>query len=128
VGALSEGRTSLSFVYAAGPCQSSLSRVRIHSYSRPYITVSDLRLSLSCPPTTRRVTVEVFERASTRVILALLIDFSVRFYLPLSDCPEDTFSKVSASRFRCIGIQSTGYVRVVSGTCFHSQAALRFLL
>jgi hypothetical protein len=34
---------------------------------RPYFTVSDLRLPFSSPPTTRRVTVEVFDSASTRV-------------------------------------------------------------
>jgi hypothetical protein len=34
---------------------------------RPYFTVSDLRLPFSSPPTTRRVTVEVFDPASTRV-------------------------------------------------------------
>jgi hypothetical protein len=33
----------------------------------PYFTVSDLRLPFSLPPTTRRVTVEVFDPASTRV-------------------------------------------------------------
>jgi hypothetical protein len=32
---------------------------------RPYFTVSDLRLPFSSPPTTRRVTVEVFDPAST---------------------------------------------------------------
>jgi hypothetical protein len=31
---------------------------------RPYVTVSDLRLPFSSPPTTRRVTVEVFNPAS----------------------------------------------------------------
>jgi hypothetical protein len=35
--------------------------------SWPYFTDSDLRLPFSSPPTTRRVTVEVFEPASTRV-------------------------------------------------------------
>jgi hypothetical protein len=45
-GALSYERAGLSFIYAAGPRQRSLSRVRV-------------------PPTTRRVTVEVFEPAST---------------------------------------------------------------
>jgi hypothetical protein len=35
--------------------------------SRPYFTVSDLRLPFSSPPTTRRVTVEVFDPASTRI-------------------------------------------------------------
>jgi hypothetical protein len=65
-GVLSDERTGLSFVYAAGPCQRSLSRVRITWDSRPYFTVSDLRLSFSSPSTTRRVTVEVFDPASTR--------------------------------------------------------------
>jgi hypothetical protein len=41
---LSDERTGLSFVYAAGSCQRSLSRVRVPWYSRPYFTVSDLRL------------------------------------------------------------------------------------
>jgi hypothetical protein len=55
------------FVYAAGPCQGSLSRVRVPWYTWPYFTVSDLRLTFSLPPTTRRVTVEVFDPTSTRV-------------------------------------------------------------
>jgi hypothetical protein len=53
-GALSDERTGLSFIHAAGPCQ------------RKLFTVSDLRLPFSSPPTTRRVTVEVFDPASTR--------------------------------------------------------------
>jgi hypothetical protein len=65
-GAYSDERTGLSFVYAAGPCQRSLSGVWVSWYSRPNFTVSDLRLSFSSPPTTRRVTVEVFDPASTR--------------------------------------------------------------
>jgi hypothetical protein len=65
--ALSDGRTGLSFAYAAGPCQRSLSRVRVPLDSRPYFTVSDLRLHFSSLPTTRRVTVEVFDPASPRV-------------------------------------------------------------
>jgi hypothetical protein len=60
--AFSDERTGLSFVYAAGPTQRSLSWD-----SRPYFTVSDLRLPFSSPPRTRRVTVEVFDPASTRV-------------------------------------------------------------
>jgi hypothetical protein len=67
-GALSDERTGLSFVYVAGPCQRSLSRVRVPWDSRPYFTVSDLILPFSSPPTTRRVTVEVFDPASTRVL------------------------------------------------------------
>jgi hypothetical protein len=37
--------------------------------SRPYFTVSNLRFSFSSPPTTRRVTVKVFDPASTRVFI-----------------------------------------------------------
>jgi hypothetical protein len=59
----------LAFVYAAGPRKRSVSRVRVPRISRPYFTVSVLRLSFSSPPTTRRVTVEVFDPASTRVVL-----------------------------------------------------------
>jgi hypothetical protein len=52
-GAFSDKRTGLSFIYAAGPCQRSLSRVRVPWDSRPYFTVSDLKLPFSSPPTTR---------------------------------------------------------------------------
>jgi hypothetical protein len=66
-GALSDERKDLSFVYAAGTHQRIFSRVRVPWHSWPYFTVSDLRLPFSSPPTTRRVTVEVFDPASTRV-------------------------------------------------------------
>jgi hypothetical protein len=62
---LSEEWMGLCIVYAAGSYQRSLSRVQVLSDSRPYFTVSDLRLPLSSPPT-RRVTVEVFDTASIR--------------------------------------------------------------
>jgi hypothetical protein len=65
-GALSHERTGLTFIYAAGPCQRNLSLVRAPCVSRPYFTVSHLRLPFSSPPTTPRVTVEVFDPASTR--------------------------------------------------------------
>jgi hypothetical protein len=65
-GALSDERTGLFFAYTAGPCQRGPSRVRVPWYSGPYFTVSDLRLPFSSPSTTRRVTVEVFDPASTR--------------------------------------------------------------
>jgi hypothetical protein len=42
--ALCDEKTGLSFVIAAGSCQLSLSRVRVPWGSRPYFTVSDLRL------------------------------------------------------------------------------------
>jgi hypothetical protein len=66
-GPLSDERIGLSFIYAAGPHKCSLSRVRVPWDSWPYFTVSDLRLLFSSPPTTRRVTVEVFESTYTRV-------------------------------------------------------------
>jgi hypothetical protein len=62
-GPLSDERTDLSFVYAAGPCQRSLSWIWVLWDSRPCFTLSDLRLSFSSPPATRRVTVEVFDPA-----------------------------------------------------------------
>jgi hypothetical protein len=65
-GALSDERSGLSLVCAAGPCQRSLSRVRVPWFLRQYFILSDLRLPFSSPPTTRRVTVEVFNPASTR--------------------------------------------------------------
>jgi hypothetical protein len=66
-GTLSDERTDLSFVPAAGPYQRSLSRVRVPWDSRPHFTLSDLRLPFSSLPPTRRVTVEAFDPASTRV-------------------------------------------------------------
>jgi hypothetical protein len=53
-------------ICTAGPCQRSVSRVLVPWDLRPYFTVSHLRLPFSSPPTTRRVTVEVFVPASTR--------------------------------------------------------------
>jgi hypothetical protein len=70
-GALSDERTGLSFTIAAGPHQRSHFRVRVPQDSWPYFTVSCLRLPFSSPPTTRRVTVEIFDPASTRVICCL---------------------------------------------------------
>jgi hypothetical protein len=64
--ALSYERTGLSFTIAAGPRQRSHSRVRVSLDSRPYFTASDSRLPFSLSRTTRRVTVEVFDSASTR--------------------------------------------------------------
>jgi hypothetical protein len=60
------------------PCQRSLSQVRVPWYSRPYFTVSELRLPFSSPPTTRRVTVEVFVPASTRVSELLSLSLMLR--------------------------------------------------
>jgi hypothetical protein len=69
-GALSDERTGLPFTIAVGPRQGSHFRVRVPWGSWPYFTISDSRLPFSSPPTTRRVTVEVFEPASTQDIVA----------------------------------------------------------
>jgi hypothetical protein len=61
-GALSDERTGLSPTIAAGSSQRSHSRVRAPWDSRPYFTVSDLRLPISSPLTTRS------DPASTRVL------------------------------------------------------------
>jgi hypothetical protein len=73
-GALSNERTGLSFVhvYAAGPDQSSLSRVRVPWYSKPYFSVSDLRLPFPSPPTIRRV-----KSSQVKVTLRLTVSQSV---------------------------------------------------
>jgi hypothetical protein len=65
-GALPDERTGLSFTIVAGPRQRSHSRVRVPWDSRFYFTLSDSRLPILSPPTTRRATVEVFDPASTR--------------------------------------------------------------
>jgi hypothetical protein len=52
-GALSDERMGLSFTIAAASSQRSHSLVRDPLDSRPYFTVSDLRLPISSPPTTR---------------------------------------------------------------------------
>jgi hypothetical protein len=80
-GALSDERSGLSFVCAAGPCQRSLSRIGVPWDLRPYFTVSHLRLPFSSPPTTRRVTVEVFDPASTRICPALLVSLGKLYRL-----------------------------------------------
>jgi hypothetical protein len=64
------------FSCAAGSCQRSLSRVLVPWDLRPYFAVSELRLPFSSPPTTRRVTVEVFDPASTRVLFYLCLSSS----------------------------------------------------
>jgi hypothetical protein len=61
------------------------SRVWAPWHSRPYFTVSDLKLPFSSPPTTRKVTVEVFDPASTppwtvRLLLRLLVATDTCFW------------------------------------------------
>jgi hypothetical protein len=45
-----------------------------HRTRGQYFTVSDSRLPFSSPPTTRRLTVEVFDPSSTRVFIELIIN------------------------------------------------------
>jgi hypothetical protein len=77
VGVLSDERAGLTFVNEAGTRQRSLSWVRFRLDSQPYFTVSDLRLPFSSPPTTRRVTVEVFDPPPHRVLLFLSLSLSL---------------------------------------------------
>jgi hypothetical protein len=58
------------------------SAVIFGSESRPYFAVSVSRLPFSSPPTTRRVTVEVFVLASTRGVD--LVKFKVTLWLTVS--------------------------------------------
>jgi hypothetical protein len=94
-GALSDERMGLSFVCAAGPCQRSLSWVLIPWDLRPYFTVSDLRLPFSSPPTTCRVTVEVFDPATTQVYWQLTYQLSL--YSPHMDHIENISYIISCS-------------------------------
>jgi hypothetical protein len=65
-GAHSGERTGLSFTIAAGPRQCSHSRVRVEWDTLHYLTLSGSKLPFLSPPTIRRVTLEVFDPASTR--------------------------------------------------------------
>jgi hypothetical protein len=64
-GFLSDERTGLTFIVAAGSRHRTHSRVRVPWDSRPYFTVSDSRLPFSSPSTTRRATVETFDPAES---------------------------------------------------------------
>jgi hypothetical protein len=75
---------------AAGPRQPNHSRVRVPWDSRPYFTVSDLRLPILSPPTTRRATVEVFDPASTRANVEAGSNTS-----PVSDLSESSPQAIS---------------------------------
>jgi hypothetical protein len=100
-GALSDKRSGLSFVYAAGPCQRSLSRIRVPSDLRPYFTVSDLRLPFSSPPTTRRVTVEVFDPASTRRTPPWVVSYREHHVQRLHLICALWVQRVNCENFRC---------------------------
>jgi hypothetical protein len=65
-----------------------------------YFTVSDLRLPFSSPPTIRRVTVEVFDPASTRVWFDLNSRINSRFILR-EDRIEASTPNTSCFRLWC---------------------------
>jgi hypothetical protein len=75
--ALSDERTGLSFIIAAGPRLRSHFRVRVPLDSWTYFTVSVSRLPFSSPPTTRKATVQVFDPASSRDFLSILVPIVV---------------------------------------------------
>jgi hypothetical protein len=80
----------VSFFTCYWPSPVQYSWVRVPLFSWPYFSVSYLGLPFSSPPTTRRVTVEVFDPASTRVafdnqpfaafIISVINFWSVRFH------------------------------------------------
>jgi hypothetical protein len=73
---------------------SAVFSVRVAWDSRPYFTVSDLRLPFSSPSTTRRVTVEVFDPTSTRVWNS---SESASLYNYGADCTENVRSIIACS-------------------------------
>jgi hypothetical protein len=77
---LTRGRVCLFYMLWPLPAQSFLGP----SPLGPYFTVSDLRVPFSSPPTTRRVTVEVFDPASTRVGVFLKVKIKVTLRLTVS--------------------------------------------
>jgi hypothetical protein len=79
---LSDEGTGLSFTIAAGPRQGSHSRVQVPWDLRLYLTVSDSRLPFSSPPTTRRVTVEVFDPTCKLLYVLLLREDRIEITAP----------------------------------------------
>jgi hypothetical protein len=90
-GALSDERAGLPFKIAADPRQRSHLQARFPCDSGPYFTVSDSRLPFSSPPTTRRVTVEVFDPASTRGSVYPIMAAHPRILSPGTDLTENNF-------------------------------------
>jgi hypothetical protein len=116
--ALSNERTGLSFVSAAGPCQRSLSRVLVPWDLSPYFTVPDLRIPFSSPPTTRRVTVEVFDPASTRV--TLLAASGLVLYSRGTDDAENTVLLLRSADY----IENRNHVIAISSVHWRADCCL----
>jgi hypothetical protein len=96
-------RTGLSFVYAACPCQRSLSWVRVPWDSRPHFTLSDLRLPFSSPPMTRRVMAEFEIKDMLRLTVIRPVCFGVR---PPSGAQDQNFVTVRQLRICWCGAPS----------------------
>jgi hypothetical protein len=140
--ALSQERTGLSFVYAAGPCQHNLSRVQVPSYSRPYFSVSDLRLPFSSPPMTRRVTVEVFDppphrlTASVKVKVKVTLRLTVNQSVSLGVEPHlgltTRYLAITIWQLRSCSLHGTTVLRSCSGTAMlllkHAQVKLSLIV
>jgi hypothetical protein len=109
-------------IHYSGACERRLIRVRVPWYSRPYVTVSDLRLPFSSPPTTRRVTVEVFDPASTRATAQYISKTCRADHLSLLPFPEVRPPAAAVKRESDV---STSYSRhVVLGKHFHKYHTL----
>jgi hypothetical protein len=118
--ALSDERTGLSFIIADGPRQCSHSRVRIPWYSRPYFTVSDPGRPLSFPPTTRRVTAEVFEPATT--LDRSDVRYTVPSYNSSARTPRKTLSSIIKNAcFLILAIDVLLLTACASGMCLPSR-------
>jgi hypothetical protein len=82
-GAVSGERTGLLFKIAAGPCQHSHSRIRVPWDSRPYFTVSDLRLPFSSPPITRKENhIQITHYNSLSVVICISVATVINVFIP----------------------------------------------
>jgi hypothetical protein len=113
-GALSDERMDLSFTIPPGPRQRSYFRVRVPRDSWPYFTVSDSRLPFSSPPTTRRVTVEVFNLASTRESIFECLSLSLTLRSAVSQSVSLSWNKLPIwglrSDFSIFGESTAAYI------------------
>jgi hypothetical protein len=80
------------------PRQRRHSRVRVPRDSRSYFTVSDSRLPFSLLPTTRRITVEVFDPASTRD-LQYVWGYTISWVGSLTEEKSRVFNEISSTAF-----------------------------
>jgi hypothetical protein len=84
---------------------------------RPYFTVSDLRLPFSSPPTTRRVTVEVFDPASTRVSQDVAAGRYIYIHILAMDRAENAASN-SSPIVACVSVAAI----VLQRACLQSRS------